>query len=278
MDVMGFLQPSKSSPYLRTFDGTEDYRTGQNRRDWPGPLRPLARVDVGNLGGSRVGGAGGAEEAYTTDAEKDGEGGFGYDEATGRFEGRKPQYIWKNTGWKVTEDHPVVNVSWNDAKAFCAWLSRKEKKTYRLPTEAEWEYACRAGSITAFHNGDDSEGLAQVGNVADGTAKAVLPTLKAITAKDGYVFTAPVGSFKKNGFGLFDLHGNVWEWFEDRYDAKGYENEPVRDPTGPATGSSRAFRGGSWDRAAGRCRSAARGGNSPTFRNFILGFRVILVP
>lgn len=218
------------------------------------------------------------EEAYNTVAEKDGAGGFGYDEATGKFEGRKPRYTWKNTGWKITDDHPVVNVSWNDAKAFCAWLSRKEKKSYRLPTEAEWEYACRAGSKTAYHNGDDPEGLAQVGNVADGAAKEVLASLKAITAKDGYVFTAPVGSFQKNAFGLFDMHGNVWEWCEDRYDAGRYQNDPIRDPTGPSTGSSRAFRGGSWDRAAGRCRSAARGGNAPTFRNFILGFRVVLVP
>lgn len=218
------------------------------------------------------------EEAYKTDAEKDGEGGFGYNKTTGKGEGRRPEYTWKNAGWKVTDDHPVVNVSWNDAKAFCSWLSRKEKKTYRLPTEAEWEYACRAGSKTAFHNGNDPEGLAEVGNVADGTAKAVFANLKAITAKDGYVFTAPVGSFQKNAFGLFDMHGNVWEWCEDRYDGGGYQTDPMRDPTGPSTGSSRAFRSGSWDRAAGRCRSAARGGNAPTFRNYILGFRVVSVP
>ena len=218
------------------------------------------------------------EEAYQTDAEKDGEGGFGYNEATGKFEGRKPQYTWQNTGWKVTDDHPVVNVSWNDAQAFCAWLSRKEQRVYRLPTEAQWEYACRAGTKTAYQNGDEPEGLAMVGNVADGTAKAKLPNLKAIAAKDGYVFTAPVGNFQKNGFGLFDMHGNVWEWCEDWYDPGKYQVSPNQDPTGPATGSLRAFRGGSWDRAAGRCRSAARGGNVPAFRNFILGFRLAAVP
>lgn len=218
------------------------------------------------------------DEGYRTDAETDGQGGFGYNEATGSFEGRKPQYTWQNTGWNVTDDHPVVNVSWNDAKAFCAWLSRKEQKTWRLPTEAEWEYACRAGSKTAFQNGDDPEGLAQAGNVADGTAKAKLPNLKAILAKDGYVFTAPVGKFQKNRFGLYDMHGNVWEWCEDWYDPGRYPEGSPRDPTGPSTGSSRAFRGGSWDRTAARCRSAARGGNAPTFRNFILGFRVVSVP
>lgn len=217
------------------------------------------------------------EAGYQTDAEKDGQGGFGYDETSGKLEGRKPQYTWKHTGWKVTDNHPVVNVSWNDAQAFCRWLSGKEKRTYRLPTEAEWEYACRAGTKTAYQNGADPEGLAEVGNVADATAKEIFPNFKAIAAKDGYVFTAPVGQFRKNGFGLFDMHGNVWEWCEDWYDPGNYKNGPERDPSGPSTGKARAFRGGSWDRAPGRCRSAARGGNTPTFRNLILGFRVALV-
>lgn len=218
------------------------------------------------------------EEGYQTDAEKDGQGGFGYNEESGKIEGRKPQYTWKYSGWKVTDDHPVVNVSWKDAKGFCAWLSRKEKKTYRLPTEAEWEYACRAGTKTAFHNGADPERLAEVGNVADASAKEIFPNFKAIAAKDGYVFTAPVGRFQKNGFGLFDMHGNVWEWCEDWYDPGEYKNDSERDPLGPSTGSARVFRGGSWDRASGRCRSAARGGNTPTYRNLILGFRVASTP
>jgi formylglycine-generating enzyme required for sulfatase activity len=219
------------------------------------------------------------ETGYVTDAEKDGKGGVGYDEATQKFAGPNPQYNWRNTGWTATDDHPVVNVSWNDAQAFCTWLSKKEDKTYRLPTEAQWEYACRAGTTTAFHHGDDPQALVRAANIADATAKQKIPNLKsAVTATDGYVFTAPVGRFRKNAFGLFDMHGNVWEWCEDLYDPGRYEDRSQRDPVGPSTGTLRTFRGGSWDRPPARCRSAARGGNSPTFRNFILGFRVVAIP
>jgi sulfatase modifying factor 1 len=222
-----------------------------------------------------------AETGYQTDAEKDGKGGMGYDDAPAKFAGPDQKYTWKNAGWAVTFDHPVVNVSFNDAQAFCAWLSKKENKTYRLPTEAEWEYACRAGSQAAFHYGNDPEQLTRFGNIADATAKAKLPQLKAaVTSSDGYVFTAPVGKFEGNAFGLFDMHGNVWEWCADIYDPARYEDGPQRDPTGPPAsskaGTLRTFRGGSWDRPPGRCRSAARGGNQPTFRNFILGFRLVL--
>ncbi len=107
----------------------------------------------------------------------------------------------------------MVNVSWNDAVAFCKWLSKKEGNTYRLPTEAEWEYACRAGTTTRYYSGDDPETLAKVGNVADATAKAKFPDWKyTIKASDGYVFTSPVGSFQPNAFGLYDMHGNAWQW------------------------------------------------------------------
>src|SRR5206468_3609219 len=93
---------------------------------------------------------------------------------------------------------------------------------YRLPTEAEWEYACRAGTTTRYESGDDPETLAQVGNIADGTAKAKFPDWPAIAARDGYMFTAPVGRFRPNAFGLFDIYGNVWEWCWDGYKADYY--------------------------------------------------------
>ena len=106
---------------------------------------------------------------YQTEAEKDGKGAWGPDESGKFVMDRK--YTWRSPGFEQTDDHPVVNVSWNDAKAFCRWLSKKERRTYRLPTEAEWEYACRAGTKTAYSFGDDPEGLAKVGNLADATAR-----------------------------------------------------------------------------------------------------------
>ena len=106
-----------------------------------------------------------------------------------------------------------MNVSWNDAVAFCKWLSKKEDKNYKLPSEAEWEYACRAGTKTRYYCGDEPEALAKVANVADATAKARFPDwIWGIKASDGYVFTAPVGSFKPNAFGLYDMHGNAYQW------------------------------------------------------------------
>ena len=137
------------------------------------------------------------------------------------------KYSWRNAGFEQTDEHPVVNVSWNDAVAFCKWLSRKEGKTYRLPTEAEWEYACRAGTTTRYYSGDDPETLAKVGNVADATAKAKFANWKyTIKASDGYVFTAPVGQFTPNAFGLYDMHGNAWQWCADRYGKEYYAMSP----------------------------------------------------
>ena len=219
------------------------------------------------------------DTGHKTDAEK-GEkpGGYGWNPDTKEF-GFNVKYSWRNPGFEQTDEHPVVCVSWNDAVAFCQWLSRKENKTYRLPTEAEWEYACRAGTTTRYYSGDDPETLAKVGNVTDVTAKAKFPDWKyTIKASDGYVFTAPVGQFKPNAFGLYDMHGNAWQWCADWYGEDYYGKSTVDDATGPDTGHDRVLRGGSWydwpcfSRSADRCR------RTPDHRLCSTGFRVARTP
>ena len=214
-------------------------------------------------------------EGYKTESERDGEGGYGWNKAEGKFEGRDPKYNWRNTGFSQDDSHPVVNVTWNDAVAFCKWLSGKEGKQYRLPTEAEWEYACRAGTTTMYYCGDDPEGLARVGNVADGTARRQFSEWTTISADDGHVFTAPVGQFRANDFGLYDMHGNVYEWCQDWYGEQYYAISPSADPKGASSGSSRVLRGGSWNYVAGYCRSANRDRLTAGNRSIDDGFRLL---
>jgi formylglycine-generating enzyme required for sulfatase activity len=216
------------------------------------------------------------EAGYRTEAERDGKGGWGADDA-GRWK-QDPNYTWENPGFKQTDEHPVVDVSWNDAVAFCAWLSRKEGATYRLPTEAEWEYACRAGTTTKYSCGDDPEGLAAVGNIADGTAKAKYPGWTTTAAQDGYIYTAPVGRYEPNAWGLYDMHGNVWEWCSDGYGADYYKSSPVDDPPGSEGAANRVFRGGCWDYGPRGARSAFRFRSAPVNRAYGVGFRLARRP
>lgn len=155
---------------------------------------------------------------------------------------------------------PVETVSWNDAVAFCKKLSRREGKTYRLPTEAEWEYACRAGTSTVFSFGDSES------NVGD----------YAWHYSNSGWQSHPTGKKKANALGLYDMHGNVWEWCADWYGEDYYKQSPVLDPTGPARGDLRVLRGGSWCRNASFCRSANRDWYGPDHRNPSNGFRVVL--
>jgi formylglycine-generating enzyme required for sulfatase activity len=175
-----------------------------------------------------------------------------------------------------TDDFPVDNVSWDDAQEFIKRLNalakeKKEKRLYRLPSEAEWEWACRGGSAvkTTFHfgnslsstqanfNGGYPYGGAEKGKYLDRTCK--------------------VGSYKANGFGLYDMHGNVYEWCHDTYDAKFYSISPKRDPVHTAKASGRVVRGGSWADSGRNCRSASRIWYQPTYRLNHFGFRVALV-
>lgn len=161
-------------------------------------------------------------------------------------------------------DTPVVEVRRSDAETFCSRLSDWLDGTCRLPTEAQWEYACRAGTTTLFCSGDTLEDLEQVGWCSlDGTW-------------DSAESTQPVRSLRGNSWGLHDMHGNVWEWCRDWYDGDYYSVAPAVDPTGPADGENVCVRGGSFRGGPWFCRSAARRGVHPDSQEINLGFRVLI--
>jgi formylglycine-generating enzyme required for sulfatase activity len=222
---------------------------------------------------------------YVAESERDGTGAYGYNPAydpatTARgdaFEGRHPKYSWRNPGFPQTDDHPVVNITYADALALAAWLSKQEGVVYRLPTEAEWEYACRAGSRTRYASGDDPASLGKFANLFDEDAAVNWPAWQtfALKQRDGFAFTAPVASFAANAFGLHDMHGNAWEWVADWHAEDYYARSPVEDPPGPATGTVRVRRGGSWHTWPFYARSAFRNWNTPETRYTLLGMRLL---
>ncbi len=215
------------------------------------------------------------DSEYQTEAEKgDSPLAWGWDPRKKNFDAIDKRYSWRDAGFEQTDEHPVVNVSWDDAVAFCKWLSKKEGKTYRLPTEAEWEYACRSGTTTRYYSGDDPETLAKVANVADAAFKAKFPDWRTIRASDGYAFTSPVGKFKPNAFGLYDMYGNAWQWCADWYGADFYGKSRADDPKGPDTGVARVLRGGSFFHGPLVARSAGRMSSKPDFPFDFAGFRV----
>lgn len=221
------------------------------------------------------------ETNYKSEPDREGEWDWGWILKPESSEIRKKSTVID--GFSLKDEHPILFVTWNEAAAFCEWLSKKEHAQYRLPTEAEWEYACRAGTMGRYQTGDDPETLVQVGNVADKTLKqAGFFTAWTIDAEDRYVCVAPPGRFAPNAFGLYDMHGNAWEWCQDWYRIDAYEDSGVNDPQGPDFGRSRVRRGGSWAEPPWECRSASRWWGSPTNRNHTqndaIGFRVARVP
>ena len=225
-----------------------------------------------------------AQSGYVVESIADGTGGFGYSaehdrqrpEAADAFKGRDRAYGWQNPGFAQTRAHPVTNVSLHDARAMAAWLTKQEGRTYRLPTEAEWEYSCKAGSKTLFPNGDQASSLAEVANTFD---QAALPHWlrwhdKALTRNDQFAFTAPVGQFQANAFGLHDMVGNVWEWVSDHYSDDYYAQSPSVDPQGPNDGPF-VRRGGSWHTWAIYARCGFRNYNTAQSRYPLLGFRLV---
>jgi uncharacterized protein (TIGR02996 family) len=171
-----------------------------------------------------------------------------------------------------TANFPVEMVSWPIAKAFCRALSqrrdeRQAGRVYRLPTEAEWEYACRAGTMTAYHFGA-AAALHQAN--FDGR-----PLYGAALSELTLGRPSPVGSFLPNAWGLYDMHGNVWEWVGDWYGSDYYASSPRSDPTGSQRGKDRLMRGGAWSTTPDACRSATRGWIDPYHANHETGFRVV---
>ncbi len=158
-------------------------------------------------------------------------------------------------------DHPVENVSWNDSQEFMGRLSEIVGYEFRLPTEAEWEYACRAGTETAYYFGDAPDRLDRFAWYRDNSGNS----------------TQPVGEKRANIWGLHDMHGNVWEWCLDWYDEEFYARSPVEDPVNTTPGSFRVVRGGSWDDGDWNCRSTHRVWSAPTYFDRSLGFRVVSV-
>jgi len=181
-----------------------------------------------------------------------------------RVMGANPSSFGKNKlSDQDTSRFPVEYVLWEDAVEFCRKLSElpEEKaaaRIYRLPTEAEWEYACRAGTITRWYCGDNESDLAKAAWFADNSEEQ----------------THPVGQKEPNAWGLFDMHGNVWEWCNDWYADEYYKSSPVNDPQGPTEGWYRVHRGGGWCNSAWRCQSSYRHWISASHRWPGLGFRV----
>ena len=189
---------------------------------------------------------------------------------------------FRDPGFKQTDDHPVVCVSWDDAQAYAKWLSQKTGHAYRLLTESEWEYVARGGNQFRYSFGDDQTKLCEYGNAGDQTASTNADmkkfyetySLKFNSCNDGETFTAVVGHYAVNGFGLNDMHGNVWEWVQDCY-ADSYKEAP-RDgsATKDSSGCLRVERGGGWFTTSIILRSANRGGSSPDVHSVDLGFRL----
>jgi len=163
---------------------------------------------------------------------------------------------WRKPGFAQTDNHPVVCVNWEDAMAFCKWLSRRSGRTVSLPTEAQWEYACRAGSRSRFSFGELKSELHRHGNYADSSVPYRW-FWRDKDHSDGHIFSAPVGKFKPNAWGLYDMHGNALEACRDWY-SKSYADADTRDPKGPSSGKSHVLRGGFWKSKARHCRAAFR--------------------
>ena len=199
---------------------------------------------------------------YQTEAEKSGQGGWIYRDGQNQ---RDPSLNWRTYRSNIREDEPVAHVAWQDCVAFCEWLSKEENHEYALPTEAQWEYACRAGSESWWHMGNDEDLLDQYGWTARNHGTGRFPGR----------FLKPVALKQPNSFGLYDMHGNGHEWCADWGSMNYYSQSPMIDPAGPVKGQRRALRGGGFASPALASRSASRWSDGLNYMNEDHSFRVV---
>lgn len=189
-----------------------------------------------------------------------------------------PGTSWRNPSYDtvLTPDTPVTCVSWTGAKAYISWLNKRTGQNYRLPTEAEWEYAARAGSTTEYPWGDRAEDGCAHANLYDESARNPTLSTPVIACNDGHPKASPVKSLKPNAFGVYDMIGNVWEWTQDCYFAPYPAAAPTDGSAYEVEGECprRSVRGGSWISNAFRDRSAWRGRDPENLESWIFGFRV----
>ena len=206
------------------------------------------------------------ETGYKTEAER---GDYAWVVSRGEWV-QKSDANWKNPYLRQSDNHPVVCVSWNDVVEFCTWLRKKTGQATGLPTDAEWEYACRAGTETTYYTGNDESDLDRAGwywrNSGDSHLSGDYGLEKLNENNCG---THPVGMKPPNAWGLYDMTGNVWEWCQDRVDKDYYTSKPSEN---------RVFRGGGWYEQAVYLRTAYRHWRRPSHSYWGLGFRVVRRP
>jgi sulfatase modifying factor 1 len=220
------------------------------------------------------------DSGYRTDAERAGFA-MGIEIKGGSLDMKKVDGCsWRKPSFEQMGNHPVVQVSWNDARAFCEWLSKKTGKIVGLPTEAQWEYACRAGTNTSYpwgDNPDDGKGWANCRDQSNmNNLRFGLATASFFHWDDGFVFTSPVAHFKANAFALYDMIGNAKQWCQDYYGP--YGEGAATDPIGPDTGRDRVLRGSSWLGIPLNSSSAMRSRDHPENRSDEIGFRISIKP
>ncbi|MCC5875574.1 MAG: SUMF1/EgtB/PvdO family nonheme iron enzyme [Candidatus Sumerlaeia bacterium] len=219
------------------------------------------------------------ETNHRTTAEVEGSA-FGLDTSAGQWKSIDG-LTWRTPGFDQGDDHPVVCVSWNDAIAFTEWLSRESGLRIGLPTEAQWEYACRAGTTTRYWWGNDpAAGRGRVNGLDEEAQKILAGSGRrwnhTLPFNDGHMYTSPVHAMEANPWGLYDMHGNVWEWTSSWFG--NYPGGNQQDYSGAQQGTLRVIRGGSWFNIPQVLRSAHRNRYTPDVRNNILGFRVVSSP